>query len=143
MSAQTAPSPPRVLSSPQCQRCAGATVVQRITPSRPGHEHWTLRCKKCGHVDQMQVVTGPSLSDGSDWFERNLRSPNVTPKKRNRTRAVFLTSDQLEEQADATVTEAMQLPEGAMREIALRRAAQLRVYATMKRALTPQHAKSK
>ena len=44
MSDQTAPSQPRVQSSPRCQRCSGATVVQRITASRPGHEHWTLRC---------------------------------------------------------------------------------------------------
>ena len=63
--------------------------------------------------------------------------------KRNRKKAVFLTADQLEEQADARASEAKQLPEGEARQNALRDAAQLRVYATMKRALTPQDAKLK
>ena len=57
--------------------------------------------------------------------------------KRNRKKAIFLTADQLEEQADAPASEAKQLPEGEARRNALRRAAQLRVYASMKRALTP------
>ena len=62
---------------------------------------------------------------------------------RNKHKVVFLTADQLEEQADAAASEAKQLPEGAAKLNALRNAAQLRVYATMKRALTPQTAKSK
>jgi transcription elongation factor Elf1 len=70
MSAQIAPSPILIPSSPRCQRCAGATVVQRITASRPGHEHWTLRCKSCGHVDQMQIVSASPQSEPLDWFER-------------------------------------------------------------------------
>ena len=63
--------------------------------------------------------------------------------KRNRKKTVFLTADQLEELADARAREARQLPEGEARQNALRDAAQLRVYATMKRALTPQDAKLK
>ena len=62
---------------------------------------------------------------------------------RNRYKVTFLTADHLEEQADARAKEAKQLPEGEARQNALRNAAQLRVYATMKRALTPQAAKSK
>jgi len=57
---------------------------------------------------------------------------------RNRTKVVFLTADQLEERADARAREARQLPEGEARQHALRNAAQLRTYASMKRALTPQ-----
>ena len=76
MADQTAPSPPRFQSNPRCQRCAGATVVQRIMPSRPGHEHWTLRCKSCGHVHQMQVVSHSSQPELLDWFDGNLYSPN-------------------------------------------------------------------
>ena len=57
---------------------------------------------------------------------------------RNRNKVVFLTADHLEEQADARVSEAKQLPDGEARQNALRNAAQLRVYASMKRALTPQ-----
>jgi hypothetical protein len=62
---------------------------------------------------------------------------------RNRKRVEFLTADHLDEQADARASEAKQLPEGEARQNALRNAAQLRMYATMKRALTPQNARSK
>jgi hypothetical protein len=57
---------------------------------------------------------------------------------RNRNKVVFLTADHLEKQADARASEANQLPEGEARQNALRNAAQLRTYATMKRVLTPQ-----
>lgn len=63
--------------------------------------------------------------------------------RRNRKKVVFLTADHLEEQADARASEAEQLPEGEARQNALRNAAQLKVYAFMKRALAPQTAKSK
>jgi len=63
--------------------------------------------------------------------------------RRNRKKVVFSTADHLEEQADARASEAMQLPEGEARHNALRNAAQLRVYAFMKRALTLRSAKSK
>ena len=61
---------------------------------------------------------------------------------RNRNKVAFLPPDRLEELADAVASEAKQWPEGEAIQILLRNAAQLRVYATMKRALTPQ-AKSK
>ncbi|WP_338821924.1 hypothetical protein [Bradyrhizobium septentrionale] len=64
-------------------------------------------------------------------------------KRRIRTKVTFLTADHLDEQADARASEATQLPEGEARQNALRNAAQLRVYASMKRALAPQTAKSK
>ena len=63
--------------------------------------------------------------------------------RRNRKKVEFSTPDDLEEQADSRASEAMQLPEGEAKQNALRNAAQLRVYAFMKRALTPQTAKSK
>ena len=62
---------------------------------------------------------------------------------RNRTKVEFLTAGHLDEQADARANEAQQLPEGEARQKALRNAAQLRTYASMKRALTSQTAKSK
>ena len=62
---------------------------------------------------------------------------------RNRKKVVFLSADHLEELADARASEAKQLPEGEARQNALRNAAQWKVYAFMKRALTPQAAKSK
>ena len=64
-------------------------------------------------------------------------------RTRNRTKVVFLTADQLEEQADARASAAKQLPEGEARRQALRSAEQLRLYAFMKRALAPQTIKSR
>jgi hypothetical protein len=60
-----------------------------------------------------------------------------------RKKIVFLTAGHLEEQADARDREAKQLPEGEARQNALRNAAQLRTYASTKRRLAPQIAKSK
>jgi hypothetical protein len=62
---------------------------------------------------------------------------------RNKNKVAFLTADHLEKQADARTSEAKQLPEGEARQNALRNAAQLRMYASMKRVLAPQTAKSK
>jgi hypothetical protein len=62
---------------------------------------------------------------------------------RPKNKIMFLTADHLEEQADARDSEAKQLPEGEARQNALRNAAQLRTYASTKRALAPQIAKSK
>jgi hypothetical protein len=62
---------------------------------------------------------------------------------RNRNKVAFLTADHLEEQADARASEARQLPEGKARQNALCNAAQLRMYASMKRILAPQTAKAK
>jgi hypothetical protein len=67
----------------------------------------------------------------------------MRPGMRNRNKVVFLTADRLEEQANARTSEAKQLPEGEARQNALRKAAQLRMYASMKRILAPQAAKSK
>jgi hypothetical protein len=50
-------------------------MVQRIMPSRPGHEHWTLRCTSCGHIHQMQVASSPSQSEPLEWFESGLHTP--------------------------------------------------------------------
>jgi hypothetical protein len=62
---------------------------------------------------------------------------------RPKNKIAFLTPEHLEEQADARAREARQLPEGEARQNALRNAAQLRLYASMKRALAPQMDKSR
>lgn len=63
-------SPPRILSwDSRCDRCQGVTTVRRITPSRAGFEHWKLRCTRCGHIDQRQVVCSRSQSEPFDWFD--------------------------------------------------------------------------
>jgi hypothetical protein len=68
--------------------------------------------------------------------------PEMTAR-RSRKKVVFLSADQLEEQADRRASEAEQLPEGEARQNAVRIAAQLKVYATMKRALAPQTTRSR
>ena len=61
----------------------------------------------------------------------------------DRKKTVFPTADHLEEQANARVHAAKQMPEGEAKQNALRNAAQLRAYVDMKRALTPQAAELK
>jgi hypothetical protein len=61
---------------------------------------------------------------------------------RHKNKITFLTADHLKAQADARASEAKQLPEGEARQNALRNAAQLWAYASMKRALAPQTAKN-
>ena len=60
-----------------------------------------------------------------------------------RRRALFLTADHLEQQANARAREAKQLPEGEAKLNALRNEAQLRAYVIKKRAFTLQAAKLK
>ena len=67
----------------------------------------------------------------------------MTSGSRNRNKAVFLTADQMEELADAAARQANQLLEGEERRTALSLATRFRVFATMKRALTPPAAKLK
>jgi RNase P subunit RPR2 len=74
VSAQTALSQARVLSNLRCSLCRAPILVQRITPSRTGREHWTLRCTKCGHIHQMQVASNPSQSNPVDWFDSALNT---------------------------------------------------------------------
>jgi hypothetical protein len=56
---------------------------------------------------------------------------------RYRNKVAVLTADQMEKLADAAARQANQLLEGEERRSALSLAARLRVYAIMKRALTP------
>lgn len=67
----------------------------------------------------------------------------MTSGSRNRNTAVFLTADQMEELADAAARQANQMLEGEERRTALALAARFRVFATMKRALTPPATKLK
>jgi len=49
--------------------------VQRITAARPGFEHWTLRCVKCGLINETQVGTDPMKSNANGWANGDLRAP--------------------------------------------------------------------
>ena len=50
--------------------------VQRLDEARMGFEHWTLRCTRCGHIDQVQMSTDPLKSDASGWMTGELRPPH-------------------------------------------------------------------
>jgi len=51
-------------------------AVQRIVPARRGFEHWTLRCTKCGHSLEAQVVIDPMKSDHArGWLASELAPP--------------------------------------------------------------------
>ena len=67
----------------------------------------------------------------------------MTARRSSRKKVVFLTADQLDEQADRRASEAEQLPEGKARQNAIHTAAQLKVYASMKRVLAPQTTRSR
>jgi hypothetical protein len=50
--------------------------IQYITEARAGFEHWTLRCTRCGHIEQAQVSTDPLKSEVLGWTEGELRPPH-------------------------------------------------------------------
>jgi len=73
---------------------------------------------------------------------RNLQREGIYDSKgacllRSKEKTIFLSADHLQEQADARVREAEQLPDGEARQNALKNAAHLRSYADMKRLLAP------
>lgn len=67
--------PPRQAARPTCTVCQSRMEVLRTSKSRAGYEHWTLRCLKCGHIDEAQVNTDPLRSDAGEWIKGELRSP--------------------------------------------------------------------
>jgi hypothetical protein len=66
----------RAAARPRCAECQSRMEIQRITAARPGFEHWTLRCVKCGLINEAQVSTDPVKSDAVDWSNSDLRAPN-------------------------------------------------------------------
>jgi hypothetical protein len=49
--------------------------IQRIAKARAGFEHRTLRCIRCGHIDQVPVNVDPLKSEAQGWFENELKPP--------------------------------------------------------------------
>ena len=50
-------------------------AVQRVISARSGFEHWTLRCTKCGHIDEAQVHVDPMNSYALGWLRGELGQP--------------------------------------------------------------------
>ena len=53
---------PRAVAHPRCPRCQTPSLVQRATAGRPGFEHWTLKCIRCGHIHEAQLTDYRRLS---------------------------------------------------------------------------------
>jgi hypothetical protein len=60
----------------RCLVCQSPMDIQRIIEGRAGLEHWTLRCTRCGHIDQVQMSTDPLKSDASGWMTGEPRRPH-------------------------------------------------------------------
>jgi hypothetical protein len=59
------------------QRCGiNYADIQLITEARVGFEHWTVRCKWCGRIDQVQMNTDPLKSDALGCMKGELRPPH-------------------------------------------------------------------
>lgn len=66
---------PRAAERPRCVKCQSRLHVQRMIAARSGFEHWTLRCTKCGHIQEAQVPADPMNNDSRGWLHGDLRSP--------------------------------------------------------------------
>jgi hypothetical protein len=66
---------PRMVARPRCRQCQAPAVVQRATVGRTGFEHWTLKCTRCGRIDQAQVQTDPMTAGANGWLSGELRAP--------------------------------------------------------------------
>jgi uncharacterized Zn finger protein len=49
--------------------------VLHVVQGRPGYEHWTLRCRKCGLVHEAQAAADPISSEVLGWFGGELKPP--------------------------------------------------------------------
>jgi tRNA(Ile2) C34 agmatinyltransferase TiaS len=66
---------PRHTLRPRCPQCRGRMEVQHVAPGRLGFEHWTLRCIKCGLIQDAQAQADPMKSEAVGWFNGELRPP--------------------------------------------------------------------
>jgi tRNA(Ile2) C34 agmatinyltransferase TiaS len=66
---------PRHTVRPRCPQCRGRMEVQHVAPGRLGFEHWTLRCIKCGLIQDAQAQADPMKSEAVGWFNGELRPP--------------------------------------------------------------------
>ena len=55
---------PREMSWHGCPKCGSPVSIQTIAPGRPGFEHWTIRCSKCGLIHEAQVQAEPAQVPG-------------------------------------------------------------------------------
>ena len=66
---------PRHTVRPRCPQCQARVAVQHVVPGRPGFEHWTLKCTKCGLIHEVQVSADPLKSEAMGWLDGDLKPP--------------------------------------------------------------------
>ena len=66
---------PRQTQRPRCPQCQSRMIIQSVAPGRPGFEHWTLRCTKCGLIHGAQVPADPLKSEALGWLDGDLKPP--------------------------------------------------------------------
>jgi tRNA(Ile2) C34 agmatinyltransferase TiaS len=66
---------PRQIVRPRCPACEAAMETLHVAPGRPGFEHWTLRCTKCGVIYEAQAPVDPIDSEAVGWLGSELKPP--------------------------------------------------------------------
>ena len=61
---------PPTIPEIRCSMCQSSTKILSTATARMGFEHWTLRCTRCGHIDQVQVNVGAAETVGSPLAHR-------------------------------------------------------------------------
>jgi hypothetical protein len=66
---------PSEVVRPRCPACEACMDVLRIVPGRPGFEHRTLRCTRCGVIYEAQAPIDPICPNALDWLRSGLQPP--------------------------------------------------------------------
>jgi uncharacterized Zn finger protein len=54
---------PSTIPEIRCSICQSSTKILGTATARMRFEHWTLRCTRCGHIDQVQVNVGAAETE--------------------------------------------------------------------------------
>lgn len=66
---------PRQAVRPRCPMCDAHMDTLRVVSGRPGFEHRTLRCSKCGLIYEAQAPADPIDSSALRWLSSELKPP--------------------------------------------------------------------
>ena len=73
--------PPRRTTPRRCLVCQSPMEFQRFTAARAGFEHWTLRCTRCGRIDQVQMDTDPVEIRGAGLDRRRAKATSLDARR--------------------------------------------------------------
>jgi hypothetical protein len=66
---------PREAVRPRCPVCRVDMQVLHIAQGRPGFQHFTLRCLRCGIIHDAQAPSDPINAESLGWCGSELRPP--------------------------------------------------------------------